>query len=160
MLRLRDKEEDYLQKNETLIEKITTLEQHILGRNIPFPEGYELVKTEIDQGVSSAPTPSAFGSDDTRGHSHTPGLANSDSEAGWSSGSIVGTMTPSAMVNIDLTSLSNLDPFRFEDYDVVNDVRPAFLPPQSIKADQVSIPQQSGIRQTLNSQDGADFVLT
>jgi hypothetical protein len=159
VLRLRDREEDYLRKNETLTEKVTTLEQHILTSNILFPDEYELVKTELDQGVSTVHTPSAFGSDD-RAHSHTPGLANSDSEAGWSSGSIVGSMTPSAMVNIDLTQLSTLDPFRFEDYDVVDDDRPEFLPPESAKADLVSIPQLPVPRQTLNSQDGADFVLT
>jgi hypothetical protein len=159
VLRLRDIEENYLRKNETLTEKITTLEQHILRSNIVFPEGYELVKTELDAGVSAAHTPSAFGSDG-RGQSHTPGLANSDSEAGWSSGSIVGTVTPSVMVNIDLTQLSQLDPFRFENYDVDDDVRPEFLPPESAKVDQVSILQTAGPRQTLNSQDGADFVLT
>jgi hypothetical protein len=159
VLRLRDREDDYLRKNEVLTEKVTSLEQHILASNIVFPQGYELAKTELDQGLSAARSPSAFGSDD-RGHSRTPGLGNSDSETGWSSGSIVGTVTPSAMVNIDLTQLSNLDPFRFENYDVDNDVRPEFLPPQSAKTDQVVIPQLSGTRQALNSQDGADFVLT
>lgn len=159
MLRLREIEEKYIHKTGALTEKITKLEEHVIRSNILFPEGYELVKTELDSGASAAHTPSAFCSDD-RGHSHTPGLANSDSEAGWSSGSIVGTATPSAIVNIDLTQLSHLDPFRFENYDVDDDERPKFLPPGSAKADQVSIAQVAGPRQSLNSQDGADFVLT
>jgi hypothetical protein len=160
VLRLRDKEEAYLKKNETLDEKVRTLEQHILASNILFPEGYNVSTTKFDQGLSSAPSLSALESDDLRAKSQTPGLINSDSETGWSSHSIVGTdATPSSIVNVDLTGLSTLDPFRFEDFDADEDIPPQYLPPQALEAGRVCIPQLPGTRQTLNSQDGVDFIL-